>query len=104
MIANPGADATLAVLLRGHSQQLTHLCIQKPAAWSVGLHPLAIKHELGNGSLSNIADYFVGRTGGLFDIDLFKRNVVLGEECLRLAAVATPRRRIDDELHCLLRA
>ncbi len=69
MIANPGADATLAVLLRGHSQQLTHLCIQKPAAWSVGLHPLAINHELGNGSLSNIADYFVGRTGGLFDIE-----------------------------------
>jgi hypothetical protein len=64
--------------------------VQEAPARLVGLNPLAVDDELGNGPLAYIGDDLVGGSGGGFDVDLFEREVVVCEEALGFAAVAAP--------------
>src|SRR5579885_2085867 len=64
-------------------KQLRHLLVQKSLAWTVGLNPSAIDHELGDCTFAGMADDFLGGAWGGFDVDLLVRDVVFVEEALR---------------------
>ena len=72
------------------SEQLAHLFVQEALAWTIGLNPFAIDHELRDGSFAYVLDdLFRGSWGGL-DIDLGVRDLVFIEESFSLTTVAAP--------------
>ncbi len=76
--------------LFGDAEEFGHLVMEEALAGTVGLDPLAVEDELGDGALAGVGDDFVGGTGGGFDVDLGVGDGVAGEEALGLAAVAAP--------------
>jgi len=83
----------------GYAEELGHFLMQETKARFIGLNPFAIEDELRDGALAGLGDHFIRGAGGSFDIDLGVRDVVLGEETLRLAAVAAPVSGIHEKLH-----
>jgi hypothetical protein len=81
------------------AQPLAHLLVEKAAAGMVGLDPFAVDDELRDSALAYVPDQFGGGFGRGFDVNLGVGEVVLFEEALRLAAIAAPRRGIEDDLH-----
>ena len=73
--------------------------MQKTTAGTVGLYPLAVEDELGDGALADVLFDFIGGAGGGLDVDFGEGDVVGGEEALRLAAVAAPGGRVDKQGH-----
>ena len=63
------------------------------------MNPLAVDDELRNRSLAYVLDEFVYCARCAFDINFIKRNVVLFEEVLGFAAIATPERCINRQIH-----
>src|SRR6185437_6095051 len=82
-----------------YSQQLTHLLVEESCPHSVRLYPLAIDYELRDGALAHVLYQFVDGAGGGFDVDFLERDVVLLEEVLGLAAIATPERSVNGKIH-----
>ena len=80
----------LAPLGMGNAEKRRHFFVEEAAAGAVGLNPLAVEDELGDCFLAYVFQNLICGAGGLLNIDLFVGNVVLGEEALGLAAVATP--------------
>ena len=54
------------------------------------MDPLTVDYKLRYGALAGAPNDFVDGAGGSLDVDLFVRNVVLGEKALRFAAVRAP--------------
>jgi hypothetical protein len=56
----------------------------------------------GDGPLAGVGNDKIGRAWGGFDVDLFVRDVVGGEEAFRFAAVPAPGRGVEGEFHNLI--
>lgn len=67
-----------------------HLGVEEAAARPVGLDPLAIDDELGNGALAHMRQDFVGGAGSFLNVDVGVGDVVGFEKALGLAAITTP--------------
>src|SRR6266481_2224088 len=95
----------LAVLLwqqdlyRTDAKKISHLLIFESLARSIRLHPCTVDDELRNSALTRLPDHLIGGAGRLFNINLFKRNVVPGEPAFGNMAIATPWGSIDQEFH-----
>jgi hypothetical protein len=85
--------------LFGDAEEYGHLVVEEAFAGFVGLDPLAVDDELGDGALAYMGDYFFGCAGGVFDVDLFVGDVVSGEEALGFTAVAAPGGGVEGEVH-----
>ena len=72
---------------------------EQTAARGVGLEPLAVDDELGDGALADAADEFGGSGRIGVDVDFGVRNAVDVEELLGGAAVAAPFGSVDLNLH-----
>jgi hypothetical protein len=83
-------------------EELGHLAVEEALAWPVGLDPFAVDDELWDGSLAYVLDYFVSGPGAGLDIDLGVGNAVLFKEAFCFAAIAAPRRGINQNLHLLM--
>ena len=59
-------------------------------AGAVGLNPLAVEDELGDGTFAGVGDDLFGGAGGGFDVDFGEGDGMGGEETLGFAAVAAP--------------
>jgi hypothetical protein len=81
------------------SQSRSHFFIEKTVPWAIRLDPLSINDKLRNGAFAGALDHLVGGAGGGFNVDVFVRNVVLGEKTLCLPAIRTPGRGINDDVH-----
>src|SRR5215471_16685316 len=92
-------NASAPTLRLAYSQDFRHFLVQESLPGAVGLHPSAVNHELGNGSLASTADDFFGGAGRGFNVDFFEWNIVLGQEAFRGAAVGTPEGRVERDLH-----
>ena len=84
------------------AEPLAHLFIEKTQAGAVGLHPLAVDDELGDGALADVPNQLGSGSGCSFDVDLGVGEAVSVEEALRLAAIAAPRSGIEDDLHLFI--
>ena len=73
--------------------------MEEAAAGFVGLDPLAVEDELGDGTLADVGDDFVSSAGDGFDVDFFVGDGVLVEEALGGAAVAAPGRGVEEKFH-----
>src|ERR1051326_3586886 len=82
-----------------NSEQLAHLLVEKSFSRPIRLGPFAIDDELRDGALAGVAHDFRRRARHLLDVDFGIRDVVPREEALGLAAIVTPRRAVDDQLH-----
>src|ERR1700733_1295524 len=85
-----------------NSEQFAHLLMQEALAGTIGLNPLAIDHELRDGSLADVFDKLFCGPGGGLDIDLAIRDLVFVEESFGLAAIAAPCSGIDQYMHSLI--
>ncbi len=74
----------------GDAEEFGHLVVEEALAGLVGLDPLAVEYELGDGALAGVGDDLVGGAGCGLYVDLGVRDGVAGEEALGLAAVAAP--------------
>lgn len=83
------------------AEPFSHLRVKEAFAGTVGLDPLAVDDELWDGSLADALDDLVGGARSGFDVDFFVRDVVLGQEALRKAAVRAPEGAIDDQFRRL---
>src|SRR6516162_7256509 len=81
------------------AENFCHLLVEESLAWSIGLDPFAINHELGNRSFPGSPDYLFRGPGSCFNINFLESNVVLGEETLGGTAIGAPESRIDRYLH-----
>lgn len=72
---------------------------EEAAAGGVGLEPLAVDDELGNGALACVVDDFGGGGRIGVDVDFGVLHAVRIEELLGGAAVAAPPGGIDLDLH-----
>jgi hypothetical protein len=88
--------------LLSDAEEVGHLIVEEAFAWAVGLDPLAVDDELGDGALAYVGDDEVGGAGGVLDVDLFVGDVVRDEEALGFAAVAAPGGGVDGEIHRVL--
>ena len=86
-------------LVQFHAQALGHGVVKKAFAGRVGLHPFAIDDELRDGSLSGMANDFVGGSGSLLNVNFAVRDFVAIEEALGFAAVRAPEGGIDGNIH-----
>ena len=68
-------------------------------AGTVGLNPLAVEDELGDGALAGVGDDVGGGSGIGIDVDLAVGDGVGGEETLGLTAVSTPGSGVDEQFH-----
>src|ERR1700761_9322960 len=93
-----GGTVEASALFRD-AEELFHLVVEEALAGFVGLDPLAVEDELGDGALPYVGLYGVGGSGGVLDVDLFVGDVVLVEEALGFAAVAAPGGRVDGQIH-----
>lgn len=73
--------------------------MEKSAAWTIRLYPLAIDDELGYGPFADVPDYFLRGAGAALDINFGVSNRVLLEKPLGFAAIAAPRSGIHQDLH-----
>jgi len=78
---------------------LGHFFVEKAFALPVGLDPFTVNDELGNGALAGALDYFVGRSGRVFDINFVERDAVLLQEAFGFAAVRALDAAIDSYFH-----
>lgn len=85
--------------LHGDVEEFRHLFVEESAAGAVGLDPLAVEDELGDGLFADVFEDLVGGAGDDFDVDLVVGDVVLGEEALGFPAVAAPGSGVDGQLH-----
>jgi len=72
------------------SQAFVELVDEEPAAGGVGLKPLPIDDNLGDGSLADVTKHLGGRGGIGIDIDLGIANAVRIKELLGGPAVPAP--------------
>lgn len=72
---------------------------EEATAGGVGLEPLAIDDELGDGALADVADEFGGGGGIGVDVDFGVGDSVGIEKLLGCAAIAAPARSIDLNVH-----
>jgi len=82
-----------------NSKPFGHFVVAEALARHVGLHPLAIDHELRDGALAGVFDDFIYGTRRGFDVYNFVGNVVLVEKTLSLAAVGAPRGSVNGKFH-----
>lgn len=83
----------------GNAEAAVEFVEEEAAAGGIGLEPLAVDDELGDGALAYVADDF-GRGGGIgVNVDFGVRNTVGIEELLGGAAVAAPPGGINLDLH-----
>jgi hypothetical protein len=87
-------------LMTFNAQALGHFFVEETFAGAVGLDPFSIDDELRDGALAGVLDDLVRRAGGGFDVDLFKRDIVLGEEAFSFATVGAPKGGVDGDFHC----
>ena len=73
-----------------HTEQFAHLFVQEAAAWAVRLDPLAVDHELRNGSLAYLPDQLLRGAGAGLDIDLGIGDLVFFKEPFGFTAIAAP--------------
>ncbi len=73
-----------------HTEERSHLVVQKSLPGLVGLHPLAIHHKLRNGTFAYIMQHVIGRTWSHFDVDLFERYTVPRKEALGFTTITAP--------------
>src|ERR1700690_2194996 len=81
------------------SQASGHLVVEKSFSRNVGLHPLAVDHELWNSLLPGALDDLLYRTWRGLGVNLFVGDVVLGQKALGLAASRTPSGGVNSKLH-----
>src|SRR5271170_552934 len=86
-------------LLNRYAEEFAHFGVEEAPSGAVWLHPSAIDHELGNRALAYISKDIFSSAWSRFDIDLGVGNVVFVEEALGLAAVAAPRRCVEQNGH-----
>src|SRR5277367_803373 len=86
-------------LLNRYAEEFAHFGVEEAPSGAVWLHPSAIDHELGNRALAYIPKYIFSGAGSRFDVDLGVGNFVFIEEALGLAAVAAPRRCVEQNGH-----
>ena len=77
-------------LLSGDVEEERHFFVEESAAGFVGLDPLAVEDELGDGSLAYVGEDEVGGAGGALDVDLGVGDLVTIEKALGFAAVSAP--------------
>jgi len=72
---------------------------EEAAAGFVGLEPLAVDYQLGDGALADAAED-LSRSGGVtVDVDLGVRDAVLIEELAGLAAIPAPGGTVKLHFH-----
>lgn len=81
------------------SKPSLQLLIEEPATRHIGLEPLAVDHNLGDGTFAHVPKDFVRGDGVDIDIDLGVGDPMGIEELLGCPAIATPRSRIDPYIH-----
>jgi hypothetical protein len=82
--------------LFSEAQQPAHLVIKEAFAWTVGLDPLPVEHELRDAALAGARDHFLRRAGRVLDINFGVGNVVLGQKPFCFVAVRTLLGGIDE--------
>ncbi len=65
----------------------------------IRLHPFSIDHKLRNGPLANILNYRIRGPRRILNVDLGKRNVVLGQKLLGFPAITAPRGGVNSKFH-----
>jgi len=93
------ADWVEAECLLSDAEQLSHFLVLESLAGNVWLDPLIVDDKLWNRPLAGLADHFFRGSRRLFDVDLVKGNVVLGQPTLGGMAVPAPWSRIDRKFH-----
>jgi hypothetical protein len=78
------------------------LVVKKAAAWLVGLKPLAIYHELWDGSFADVADEFIRGRLIQIDIDFCVFDPVLFEKLFGGPAIPAPLGRVNLHLHTFI--
>ncbi len=81
------------------AELLIQLVVEDAAPWAVGLKPLAIENQLGNGALAHVPQDLVRRAGNSLDVDFGKDDLMRVQVALRLPAIAAPRRGIHENFH-----
>lgn len=76
-----------------------HLFAQKASAWTVGLHPFAVDHELRNRALADVPDKLLGGARRRLDINFGIGDLMLLEESFGLAAIPAPRCGVELHIH-----
>jgi hypothetical protein len=82
-----------------HAEAEIELVKKKAKAGPIGLKPLAIEDELGNGAFANVLDDLGGSARDGFDIHFGKLNLVLIEVALHFTAVLAPWGRVEEHSH-----
>jgi hypothetical protein len=81
------------------AKKFRHFLVEKAMACAVGLNPFAIEDELRTGPLAHLPDHFLRGSGAGLDIDFGISDLVLFKEAFGFAAIAAPRRGIDQHMH-----
>jgi hypothetical protein len=81
------------------AKKFCHFLVEKAMTRAVGLNPFAIEDELRDGPLAHLSDNFLRGSGVGLDIDLGISDLVLFKEAFSFAAIAAPRRGIDQHMH-----
>src|SRR5438105_3152150 len=72
------------------AEQFAHLFVEEPLAWSIRLHPDAVDDELRDAAFAGAGDDLLRRARGLFDVNFFVLNVVLGQKTFGNVAIRAP--------------
>jgi len=73
--------------------------MEKSTAGTIGLHPLAVDDELGNGAFAYVLKHQVGCARSYLDVDFFVGYVVGIKKTLGFPAIAAPGRSINSQIH-----
>src|SRR5260370_749243 len=78
-------------------QPFCHLFVEETFAGTVGLDPFSINYKLRDGALARPLHDLIGGSRSGLDVDVRVRKLVPVEKALGLAAIGTPKGRVNGD-------